>query len=58
MGEKHAQTRDEKARKSKPDKHGLWGKSTHILEMRRQEKSEQDKHRRWGKCMHKLETRR
>jgi hypothetical protein len=44
IGEKHALPRDEKARKSEQDKHGRWGKSTHELEMRRQEKGEQDKH--------------
>jgi hypothetical protein len=38
MGEKHTRARDEKARKSEHDKHGRWGKSTHSLEMRRQEK--------------------
>jgi hypothetical protein len=38
MGEKHAQSRDEKVRESEEDKHGRWGKSTHSLEMRRQEK--------------------
>jgi hypothetical protein len=38
MGEKHAQARDKKARKSEQDKHGRWGKSTHFLETRRQEK--------------------
>jgi hypothetical protein len=38
MEEKHALPRDEKARKSEQDKHGQWGKSTHCLEMRRQEK--------------------
>jgi hypothetical protein len=38
MREKDARTRDEKVRKSEQDKHGQWGKSTHSLEMRRQEK--------------------
>jgi hypothetical protein len=38
MGGKHAQTRDEKAKRSKQDKHGQWGKSMHFLEMRRGEK--------------------
>jgi hypothetical protein len=41
MGEKHAQARDEKARKGELDKHGQWRKSTHSLEMRRQEKVSQ-----------------
>jgi hypothetical protein len=38
MGEKHTQPRDKKAKKSEQDKHGQWWKSTHKLEMRRQEK--------------------
>jgi hypothetical protein len=35
MREKHAQTREEKVRKSEQDKHGQWGKSMHLLETRR-----------------------
>jgi hypothetical protein len=38
MGEKHAQARDEKARKSEQNKHERWGKSTHSLETRKREK--------------------
>jgi hypothetical protein len=38
MGEKHTQARDEKARKSEQDNRGLWGKSMHSLETRKQEK--------------------
>ncbi|KAJ7709267.1 hypothetical protein B0H16DRAFT_1481052 [Mycena metata] len=38
VGEKQSHPRDEKARKSEQDRHGRLGKSTHILETRRQEK--------------------
>jgi hypothetical protein len=38
MEEKYALPRDEKMRKSEQDKHGQWGKSTHLLETRRREK--------------------
>jgi hypothetical protein len=38
MGEKHALPKDEKARKSEQDTDGQQGKSTHFLEMRKQEK--------------------
>jgi hypothetical protein len=38
MEGKHALPRDQKVRKSEQDKHGQRGKSTHILETRRQEK--------------------
>jgi predicted transcriptional regulator len=38
MAEKHALPRDKKARKSEQDKYGRGGKSTHFLEMRKQEK--------------------
>jgi hypothetical protein len=38
MREKHALPRNKKARKSEQDKYGQQGKSTHLLETRRQEK--------------------